>query len=203
MSNERTSRRTGLAVGLSAGLIGGTAAGLAFGIPGVTSAAGGDTSVTAAVAQVDSDEATTARGDRLRGTLDELVIDGTISAEQADAVAEHLVEQASGRFGDRDRPGMDRRMDRRADRFASITELLGVDAETLRAELQDGSTLAEIAEANGVSSDELVDALVAQAMERIDAAVESGRIEQTVADERAAELEERITERVTTSRGEG
>lgn len=203
MTNERTHRRTGLAVGLSAGLIGGTAASLAFGLPSVTSAASATipaaSPVSAAVVQIDDDSVGAERGDRLRGALDELVADGTISAEQADAVADHLVDQAGDRIGDRVR---DRRQDRRSDRVATISELLGLDPDTLRSELQAGSTLAEVAEANGVSSDELVDALVAEAMVRIDAAVENGRIEQAAADERAAEIEERITERVTTPRGE-
>ncbi len=202
MKNERTSRRTGIAFGLSAGLIGGTVAGLTFGIPGVTSAASDDVATPAAVVQVDTQDAAANRGDRLRGALDELVENGTISAEQADAVADHLVEQATERIGTRDRPGLDRRQDRRADRFAGLSELLGIDGETLRTELRSGSTLAEIAEANDVTTDELVDALVAEAMERIDAAVEDGRIEQDVADERAADLEAQITERVTTPRGE-
>lgn len=199
MTNERTSRRTGLAVGLSAGLIGGTAAGLAFGIPGVTSAAADDTTVSAAVVQLDDNSVSAVRGEHLRGALDELVTDGTISAEQADAVADHLVDQAGNRAGNRagDRV-RDGRQDRRSDRVATISELLGLDADTLRTELQDGATLAEIAEANGVSSDDLVDALVAEAMGRIDVAVENGRIDQEAADERAADLEERITERVTT-----
>lgn len=199
MTNERTSRRTGLAVGLSAGLIGGAAASLAFGLPSVTSAASTSPPVAAAVVQIDDDSASAERGERLRGALDELVTDGTISAVQADAVTDHLVNQAGDRTGDRVR---DRRQDRRSDRVATIAELLGLDADTLRTELQAGSTLAEVAEANGVSSDELVDALVAEAMVRIDAAADSGRIEQEVADERAADLEERITERVTTPRGE-
>jgi hypothetical protein len=197
MTNERTSRRTGLAIGLSAGLVGGTIAGLAFGVPGLTSAASADTTVAAAVAQVDDEstpEAATPGVDRLRARLDDLVVDGTITADQADAVAAHLAEQAGDRIRDR--------RDRREDRADALSALLGVDTETLRTELRGGATLAELAEANGVSVDELVDVLVADAMERIDAAVESGRIDQATADEKAAELEARITERVTTPRGE-
>lgn len=208
----RNHRRTGMAVGLSAGLIGGAAAGLAFGIPGATSAATPESAAieaAALVAQVDTPEDGTEAGggtvdrvavrtERIRAALDELVAAGTVTAEQADAVAAHLSEQVPVRDrGDR----LERRA-QRAERREFVTELLGVDAETLRDELRSGATLAEVAEANGVSTDELVDALVARAMERLDAAVEAGRIDQATADEKSAELEASITERVTTPRGE-
>lgn len=206
-------RRKGLAVGLSAGLLGGAAAGLMFAMPGSTSAATDESTgdVIAAIAQVDSedpaddtntpasDDATddvdrlTDRTERIRGNLDEMVTDGVITAEQADAVAAHLAQSAP------DRGGVHGRRGHHAN-FGTVTELLGIDGETLRTELQGGSTLAEVAEANGVSTDELVDALVADAMEHLDAAVENGRLDQAEADERAADLEERITERVTTAR---
>lgn len=216
MKNEtkstRNTRRTGMAVGLSAGLIGGAAAGLAFGVPGAISAAtpdGAASEAAALVAQVDTPEDGPVVGDdtvdrialrteRIRAALDELVEAGTVNAEQADAVAAHLSEQVPVRDrGDR----LERRA-QRAERREFVTELLGVDAETLRDELRSGATLAEVAEANGVSTDELVDALVARAMEHLDAAVEAGRIDQATADEKSAELEASITERVTTPRGE-
>ncbi|BAN03935.1 hypothetical protein YM304_36210 [Ilumatobacter coccineus YM16-304] len=215
MTNERTPRRTGLAVGLSAGLISGAAAGIVLGVPGLTSAASDDTAI-AALQETDGeptdpvDETSTesgdqVRGDRLRAQLDALVDEGTITAEQADAVAEHLVEQAADRLGERGERGRrlrGQRIEWLRGQSEVVTELLGVDAETLRTELADGATLADIAEENGVSTDELVDALVTQAMERVDAAVEAGRIDQDVVDERLDDLEARITERVTTPRGD-
>lgn len=77
-----------------------------------------------------------------------------------------------------------------------VTELLGIDAETLRDELRGGSTLAEVAEANGVDVASLVDALVAEATDRVDQAVEAGRIDAAEATDKLADIEERITERV-------
>ena len=54
----------------------------------------------------------------------------------------------------------------------------------------------------GISEDELVDALVASATERVEAKVEEGRISQEQAGERLAEIDERITERVNSEPGE-
>jgi hypothetical protein len=55
-------------------------------------------------------------------------------------------------------------------------EYLGVDLETLMRELQDGHTLAEIARDRGKGVDGLVDAMVQPIAERLDEAVEDGRI---------------------------
>ena len=48
----------------------------------------------------------------------------------------------------------------------TLTEVLGIDASELRTELEAGSTIAEIAEANDVAVDDVIDALVAAAQER-------------------------------------
>ena len=45
----------------------------------------------------------------------------------------------------------------------TLTEVLGIDASELRTELEAGSTIAEIAEANDVAVDDVIDALVAAA----------------------------------------
>jgi polyhydroxyalkanoate synthesis regulator phasin len=198
--------RKGLAFGLTAGLLGGTVAGMAFGIPGLTSAAaddGADTAPAALVQQAD-DETTVAdtdteaevpaeRGERLRESLQPLVDDGTITSDQADAVATHLVENRPEREG-HGRGGHGRFA--RGVSSEVITDLLGIDGPTLRTELRDGATLAEIAEANGVEPAAVVDALVAEAEERVDAAVEAGRIDADEAAERLADIEARVTAKV-------
>lgn len=83
-----------------------------------------------------------------------------------------------------------------------IASLLGLDAEDLREQIQGGSTLADVAEAQGVETSEVVDLLVDQKTERIDAAVEAGRITAEDAAERATELEERVQTRVEEGRPE-
>jgi polyhydroxyalkanoate synthesis regulator phasin len=133
----------------------------------------------------DGEGAPAAPYDRLAEVLAPLVEDGTITQTQADAVAEVLADRA-GEF----RGG-------RGAHFEEIAEFLGVTSEEIRDALIDGSTLGEIAEANGSSAAELITFMVEQASERLDEAVAEGRITEEEAAERLAEITERITEGVT------
>ena len=72
-------------------------------------------------------------------------------------------------------------------------EILGITTDELRAELQAGNTLAEIAQANGVSESDLIARLVAAASAHIDEAVDAGRLTADEGAEKKANLEERIT----------
>jgi hypothetical protein len=73
---------------------------------------------------------------------------------------------------------------------------LGMTEAELRTELVSGKSLAEVAKAKGKSVDGLVDALVADAKTKIDAAVKAGRLTQAQADEVLSDLKTRVTERV-------
>ncbi len=221
-------RRRALAAGLAIGLLGGTA-GLVIGAPGLTSASNDLASLTeqtdtTEVPAAPSDDARPAtHAERLRESLQELVDAGTITDEQADAVAEHLVaagaQHRGGPGGEhRGGPGGEHRggpggqhpgrpgggMFGRGDGATSdaLTDLLGLDADELREQLRDGSTLAEIAAAQDVEPQAVIDVLVGEVEEHLDAAVENGRLEQAEADERLAEATERITERVNEGAGE-
>jgi len=66
-----------------------------------------------------------------------------------------------GHRGHRGVPGMGLR----GDLVKSAAELLGLTVEELREELRSGSTLAEIAEENGTSRQELIDGLTTTAIE--------------------------------------
>ena len=66
----------------------------------------------------------------------------------------------------------------------------------LRTAREAGQTLAQIAEAEGVSRADLISGLVAAAETRLAADVTSGRLTQAQADERSATLTARITEKV-------
>ncbi len=211
-STNRSGRR-GLTIGLAGGLLAGTAAGLVFGVPGLSSAAS-DSGVTAALVQQtdETDPATDPAidagnvepGARLRESLQELVDEGTITAEQADAVATHLVENRPerGEFGEghgrggHHGPGMFGR----GVASEALTDLLGIDAQELRQQLRDGATLAEIATAQGVEPTAVIDELLAEVEERVTNAVENGRIDQAEADEKLAEAETRITDMVNNGR---
>jgi polyhydroxyalkanoate synthesis regulator phasin len=212
--SARSGRRRGIAVGIAGGLLAGTAAGLVFGVPGLTSAASTDASVSqsALVQQADetdapAEDAPAEMGTRLRETLEALVDDGTITAEQADAVTAHLVENrpergefrdGEGHGGHRGGPGMFGR----GVASEALTDLLGIDGEELRTQLHDGATLAEIAQAQGVDVQAVIDELVTEVNERVNNAVEDGRIDQAEADEKLAEAEARITDMVNNGRPE-
>lgn len=126
--------------------------------------------------------------DRITEALSGLVSDGSITQEQADEVASTLDEAGIGHGGGHRGGGFG---------LSAAATALGMTEDELRTALEtDGTTLADVAGEQGVEVDTLVDALVAAQQERIAAAVEDGRLTQEQADERLADLEERVTERV-------
>lgn len=174
---------------VTAGLLAGGAIGFAAGVPGLTSAADAPM-VDTVDADLDNGDDHVDRASRIRDVLQPLVDDATIDGDQADAVSQHLVESMRRR-GEGHRGGRDL-----AARSEVVTDLLGIDAETLRAELVAGSTLAEVAVANGVSSDDLAAALVAEAEERIAEHVEEGSLTEEEAAAKLADITDRVSERV-------
>ena len=206
-STNRSGRR-GLTIGLAGGLLAGTAAGLVFGVPGLSSASAGPGVTAALVQQTDEVDPATdpvaEPGARLRDLLQPLVDDDTITAEQADAVATHLAENrpGPGEFGDRHGPGGRHRpgLFGRGVASEALTDLLDIDAQELRQQLHDGATLAEIATAQGVEPQAVIDELVGELEERVNNAVENGRIDQAEADERLADAEAKITDMVNNGR---
>jgi hypothetical protein len=73
---------------------------------------------------------------------------------------------------------------------------LGLTEEQLRSELAGGKTPAQVAQAHGKSVAGLVDALVADAKQHLDAAVAAGRLTQAQANDLLNGLRDRITSRV-------
>jgi len=199
-------RNRAVAVGLTAGLLGGTAAGMVFGVPGLSSAASDVTVEPAALVQqtdgtTEAPEARPEPGARIVEVLQPLVDDGVLTAEQADAVAAQLVEAAPDREQRRENRGERReaRQDRRQAPEA-VQELLGLSPEEIREQLRAGSTLGEIATAQGVDPQAVVDAIVAELTERVDGAVADGKIDAERAAERLEGAEERISDRVNNGR---
>lgn len=86
--------------------------------------------------------------------------------------------------------------------LAQVAEILGLDATDIVEQLDAGSTLSEIAAANGSSGDALVDALVEGLEEKVNEAVANERIDQEKADEVLANAEEKITEMVNSTKEE-
>ena len=228
MSNSTSNVKRNTAIGLTAGLLGGGAIGLMLGVPGLTSAAG--PSPSAVVAQEDTptddttatddtvaddtttDDTTTDEtsddgdirpepGVRLREQLQELVDNGTLTSEQADAVTTFLVENRPDHGFPGGFPGGHGRghgvfgIER-----GEIAELLGLEPDELGDLLRDGQSLAEVATAQGVDVQTVIDALVNDVKEHLDEAVANERLTQEEADAKLAEITERITEMVNTAR---
>ena len=139
--------------------------------------------VPAVAATDETDGTSTSVVDRIKDALSGLVDDGSITQEQADEVATTLDGAGFGHHGHGGWVGLE-----------TAAETLGMTEDELRTALEaEGATLASIAEEQGVAVDTLVDALVTEKQERIAEAVEEG-MPQDVADERLADLEERVTE---------
>lgn len=167
---------------IAASTLGGVAAGAAFFTPAI---AGAQDDV------VEAEQAAPERGERISEALQVLVDDGTLTEAQRDAVVETLqnARPDRGEFRDRRSP--------RGPRGAGeIAEILGLEGSEMREALRNGSSIAELAEAQGIDSADVVDAIVARAEERLDTAVENGRIDATQAAEMLTQAAERAEDLV-------
>jgi hypothetical protein len=197
-------RRT-TAVGLAAGLLGGSAVGLFAAVPSLTSAAG---TVTLQDTDTATDPATDPASDpagdrtdatvpdrtqRIRDLLQTLVDDGTITATQADAVAGELATALPERGG-RGHGGFDRGGFARGVTAEVVAEALGITVDELVEAVRGGATIAGLAADAGVDVQVVIDAMVTQVAEHLDARVADGVLTQEQADERLAAATERITD---------
>jgi polyhydroxyalkanoate synthesis regulator phasin len=124
----------------------------------------------------------------LDAALTELVENGTLTQEQADAVLAEVQERVDALP---DRPGDGHPWLRLLYNGVEIAaETIGIEPAELREALRNGQSIAEVAEANGVAPDAVVVALVEAGNAAIDEAVANGRIDE----ERAAELRENLPE---------
>lgn len=123
---------------------------------------------------------------RLLDKLAPLVDAGTISQDQADAVAETLVQDMGG-------PGP---RGRGLEAIREVADLFDMTPLELRAALQDYDSLAAYAAANGSSADEVIGVLVDAASAHLDQAVTDGRITADEAATRLADATEHITDMV-------
>lgn len=209
-ATKRSTKRTAV-LGTVAGVLGGGAIGLMMVAPSLTSAAA-TTDIPAVVALQDTEQDDTAtidesvrpeQGENLRAVLQSLVDDGTITSDQADAVAAHLIANRPERSGPGGREGRGGPggMERGPGRDGEVVaDLLGIDAQELRDELRSGSSIADIATANGVDVQTVIDTLVTEAQEHLDLAIENGRLTAAEAATKLDDLNERITARVNGER---
>ena len=167
---------------IAASTLGGVAAGAAFFTPVI---AGAQDDV------VEAEQAAPERGERISEALQVLVDDGILTEAQRDAVVETLQNARPDRGEFRERLGQ------RGPRGAGeIAEILGLEGSEMREALRNGSSIAELAEAQGIDSADVVDAIVARAEERLDTAVENGRIDDTQAAEMLTQAAERAEDLV-------
>lgn len=102
--------------------------------------------------------------------------------------------QAQGPACPAGRPGLALRWG--GERPGSLAAALGMTPEQLRAAVRDGQTVAQLAEAKGLTIEQLVDKVLAARQARVAEAVEAGRLTQEQADARLAQMRERLTERL-------
>jgi len=149
----------------------------------------------------------------LENRIDEAVEAGRLTEEQGKALKERIdsadVPLVFGGIAPGDRPGFgpfghfgDFGHFGLRGSFETAASYLGLDEDELREALADGKSLAEVAKAEGKSVDGLVDALVADAEKRLDAAVDDGRLTKEQANELKRDLRERITGFVNREPGE-
>jgi hypothetical protein len=131
--------------------------------------------------------------------VDDTVPTDTTTEQPAD---EAPADEAPADGETEDRGPRGERGERRAARAQATADLLGLEVDELRTAFQDGQTLADVAEANGVDVQTVIDAQVASQTERINAAVESGRLTADEAADKLAEVGERVTTRVNEGRPE-
>ncbi len=143
---------------------------------------------------IGEDELRSAMTEAQQDIIDERVAEGRLTAEQGERLRERIEEKGllspRDRFGIRDRfcdRVLDCIRDRVGDRHGRLTveaaaTVLGMEPEDLLSELKEGSTLAQVAEEQGMPLDEFTAAMLAQVQQQLDALVVEGKLTQEQAD---------------------
>lgn len=129
--------------------------------------------------------------------VDEALAEGWLTEEQAELLQWRMDRAPSVRM-----PGLDRGMRdfgrsliRGGDNLLSIAaDELGMSLTDLLTALEDGQSIAEVAEDKGIDTQVIVDAYLGQIQENLDEAVAEGHMTQTQADYRLQQAEERVTD---------
>ena len=112
------------------------------------------------------------------------------SAQEAeDGTTTEATEACEHPGGRRGGPGLD-----------AAAEAIGITVEELRAALEDGASIADVAALAGVEVQTVIDAMVADAGAHLAERVAEGELSQEAADEKLAEITERITAHVNGER---
>ena len=143
---------------------------------------------------VEASELDAALTKALQNRVDAAVADGRLTEEQGEELKERIADGDVPLVGlGPGGPGGPGVHVHHAVDLSAAADFLGVTETELRTALHDdGQTLAEVAEAEGKSVDGLVNALVTAARERLDQAVEDGRLTEAQRTEMLSGLDERI-----------
>ena len=128
--------------------------------------------------------------------LDQAVAEGKITQERADKILARHTEAATEWINEGKNPVSPqcRQKARIARHWTKIAaETVGIETKDFVTALREGQTPAQIAEANGSSGQSIIDAIIADAQERLDQAVADGKITQEQADRRLVEITEKAT----------
>ena len=128
--------------------------------------------------------------------LDQAVAEGKITQEQADSILARHTRTATQWVNEGKDPVAPqcRRKARVARHWLKIAaETVGMPVRGFVAAVREGQTPAQIANANGSSGEAIIDAIVADARERLDQTVAEGKITQEQADKRLAQITEKVT----------
>ena len=132
------------------------------------------------------------KGQGLATILEGLKTKGTLTQAQIDAINQAFNEKRSAAQAAHDA--------RHAEHLKVITDVLGIDAATLKSRLQAGESLATIA---GSKKDALIAAMVAFKTKEIDSAVTAGKLTAAQATTMKANLKDRVTAHVEATKGMG
>ena len=143
--------------------------------------------------------AVSAKGDHakqrpLTQALDELVSNGTITQDQANAVQDGV--KAKRRDIWAKHPHLGKKL------LDTIAQKLGIDAKELVSELRSGKSIADVAGDKGVDPQSIIDELVASISGRIDQRVADDKMSQEQADVMKQNLSQRVTDFVNKSHGQ-
>jgi hypothetical protein len=140
-----------------------------------------------------------ARNKRIDAALDAGRITEDRAATMRSRAPERVTKLVNGEHNGRRRAERvkARRQSRRVG-FAVAADAIGIPPKELRAEVRDGTSIADVARANDVDPQEVINAIVAAANAKIDAAVDAEKIDAQRAETIKGRLAERIAARVET-----
>ncbi|MGI9539650.1 MAG: hypothetical protein ACR2N6_05820 [Miltoncostaeaceae bacterium] len=154
----------------------------------------------AAANGVSEDALVSQLADRANEQLDQAVEDGFLTQEQADEKRASLTERIQERVTSDSPPQRGERGPGGGASLETAARVIGESETSIRADLRSGQTLAQIAGDAGVETSTVVDAIVADKTERIEQRIEDGVLTQERADEKLANLDERVEARVNGER---